>query len=408
MPPINGIIAEYNPLHKGHAYQLSECKKKTSAAYTVIVMSGNYVQRGEPAIIDKQIRTELALRSGADLVLELPVFYSCSSSRYFAEGAVDLMNKSGIITHLCFGSESGNLDELCSFASLLNHETEYFKTALNKHLSNGHSYPAARALAWGDISQGKSTLNPALPNNILAVEYIAALSRTKSRITPVTITRSGSGYHTPTSTPGEFSSATALRHLLLNRNFSKAASHVPKEASESFLTYLEHAPLITIDDYSAILSYLLSFVPDGIHDFPAYLWQRIKKRRNEFTTISSFISDIKSRNITYTSISRSLLHWMLGLTSDMFQTFYKGQINPYIRILGFRKDSQPLLRMLKEHAKVPIITKAADYQKVLSSSPEAVTFFEKSRNCDDLYYRMQSIKKGEPAKCELTRKLIIL
>lgn len=99
---------------------------------------------------------------------------------------------------------------------------------------------------------------------------------------------------------------------------------------------------------------------------------------------------------------------MLGLTSDMFQTFYKGQINPYIRILGFRKDSQPLLRMLKEHAKVPIITKAADYQKVLSSSPEAVTFFEKSRNCDDLYYRMQSIKKGEPAKCELTRKLIIL
>lgn len=185
-----GLIAEYNPFHNGHSYHIEMAKKLTGADYVVVVMSGDFVQRGTPAMIQKHARAKMALLGGADLVLELPVSYATATAEVFAYGGVKILDSFGVVDHICFGSECGNADLLMEIARILADEPEWYSATLKEHLKNGMSYPAARAAALPDYQEILSE-----PNNILGIEYCKALLKLNSNITPVTITRQGAGYH---------------------------------------------------------------------------------------------------------------------------------------------------------------------------------------------------------------------
>ena len=232
---IVGIIAEYNPFHKGHEFHIEKAKKITGADAAIIIMSGDYVQRGIPSIMPKHLRTQMALACGADVVLELPVCYATGSAEYFATGAVSLLEALGCVDYLCFGSECGEIKILQQIADVLCKEPAHYKVLLQKHFKNGNTFPAARKLAFIEyLNQHKSLscipeqISKILdsPNNILGIEYLKALSCLNSSIEPVTITREGAGYHDQTL-GGLFSSASALRQGLQDCELTKNANHTP-------------------------------------------------------------------------------------------------------------------------------------------------------------------------------------
>ena len=231
-----GIVAEYNPFHNGHLYQLQASRQQAGAECAVVVMSGNYTQRGEPAIVDKWARAEMALHSGADLVIELPVAYAMGSAEYFAYGAVKLLDSLGAIDMICFGSEAGSIDNLSAAARILADEPENYRSYLKEFLSEGISFPAARQKAislYAKSIYGKDHLSSLLksPNNILGIEYLKALLRLKSNIIPMTIERIGSNYNSA-ELSGNMSSATSIRKILNDNGWDNArellANTIPK------------------------------------------------------------------------------------------------------------------------------------------------------------------------------------
>jgi len=233
-----GIVVEYNPFHNGHLYHLQASRASCRADCVVGVMSGNFTQRGEPAIINKWARTEMALLNGVDLVIELPCAYAMASAEYFAFGAVKLLDSLGAVDTLCFGSESGNIQKLAEVASILADEPILYKQALKTSLASGKSFPAARQEALSNYLNsllGRDYLSDAItsPNNILGIEYLKALIKLNSKIVPISIERKGSGYHS-LELSGEICSATAIRKTLAENNWSDAkqllACALPKQS----------------------------------------------------------------------------------------------------------------------------------------------------------------------------------
>ena len=309
---VTAIISEYNPFHKGHLYHIETAKKETKADFVIAIMSGNFVQRGTPAIFDKYTRTEAALRSGVDLVLELPAMYATASAEYFALGGVALANTLGIVDYLSFGSEYGQADKFMEAASLLLHEPEEMKQPLKDALKEGLSYPAARAYA---VKTSHPELAELLetPNNILGIEYCKALLKLNSTIVPHTIKRQGQDYHSD-STDAGFASATGIRRLLKEQKESSRQllqKQLPPASYNLLNNYWGTSPL-TEDDLSMLLRYKL--ITENRTHLTEYfgvnrdLSNRIYKHLNEFESFSSFAELLKTKNITRTAINRALLH----------------------------------------------------------------------------------------------------
>jgi len=392
---IFAVIAEFNPLHQGHAFLLQEAREKSGADYCVILMSGNYVQRGEPAFLDKDLRTEAALRCGADLVLELPVPFATGSAEYFASAAVSLLDRLGCITHLSFGSEAGNLDLLEKGAAVLEKESPVFQEILQKNLKSGNSYPSARESAASQSGMAYDTA--ALlhsPNNILALEYLKALRRLNSSMKPLTIMRKGSGYHDQALTDyGIYASAEAIR-LAVHQN----------ESMESILQTVPEAAVPLIRD--AILSG--SFVPPDLISLPLFqmlcqadasklqlyqdvssaLAEKIIHFRDHYFLYKDLICALKSKDLTYSRISRSLLHILLGITKADVQSRKEDGYTTYASVLGFRKDSLPLLHHIKSHTSIPMITKYSDAGRFLNLTDRIR--FEKDLRADAFYQTLIS------------------
>jgi len=252
-----GLITEYNPFHNGHLYHIQKALELTGADRVVVVMSGNYVQRGTPALMPKELRTKAALCNGASLVLELPLAYATGTAEQFAFGAVSILHKLGCIDTLCFGSECGNIEILQEIASILHSETDEYKTLLQQFLREGASFPVARSKALDTLYPGKnykSILDH--PNNILGIEYLKSLLRLKSTINPCTIKRSASEYH-DTKLNASFSSATAIRQALISGDVAVLKGHVPDNVYSLFeTTYLKRYP-IESNDFSLLLKHRL-------------------------------------------------------------------------------------------------------------------------------------------------------
>lgn len=388
---IPGIIAEYNPFHQGHAWQIQTLKKKLQADYIIIAMSGNFVQRGVPAITDKFSRARMALNCGADLVLELPVLYAASSAEYFARGGVSLLNSTGVVTHLGFGTETEQTGFLQKAASGLNCQPDAFRLALQLELKKGLSFPAARTAAIKHYFDTQNYHLPenaeqilSSPNNILAVEYLRALEYYHSPILPCPVLRRGAGYH-DTSLRGGFCSASAIRACFKDDAPSSSPGgsfweklppgSIPEPALEVLRQYPH--PFLWEDDFSMLLHYkLLTESEEHLAryaDASPNLVRRIKKEITEFRSWSSFCEIMKTKNITFSRLNRLFLHILLEIYQEDYRSFPEPS---FLRVLGFRKNAAPLLAAIENSSFLPLVTSPARMEQTLPVSARRLLAYD--------------------------------
>ena len=424
---VTGIIAEYNPFHRGHKYQINYCKKELQADYVIVVMSGDYVQRGTPALLPKHLRAEMALRCGADLVLEMPVSVSTASAETFAMAGVSILDNLHVVDQLCFGSEYGEVSALQELAAVLVKEPKEYRVLLKTFLSEGLSFPAARSQALieyfkdphhfeGDDFDGILTplLNQIvqilnLPNNILGIEYCKALLRLDSSIRPVTLKRQGMRYHDTVlneqfSAPEHFASASAIRNALKSDSkINGVLKEVPNEAASILETAVNKNEFLLEDDFSLLLQYcLLNETPESLisyTDMSKDLATRICNQINHFENFTQFTELLKTKELTYTRIQRALLHTILKIREQP-----KGI--PYARVLGFIKSSSPLLKEIKQYTTIPVITKAADASGILSADGQKI--WNDNLRASNIYESILAQKTGRPFVHEYQKQLVLL
>lgn len=382
-----GLITEYNPFHNGHKYHMEEAKRITGADHVVVVMSGNFVQRGTPAIMNKYSRAKMALSCGADVVFELPVCYSTGSAEYFSLGAVSLLNQLGIIDEICFGSECGNVHELTSIARILAEEPLEYKTLLGTFLKKGYTFPLARTYALKALLPDIDEAILSSPNNILGIEYIKALIQLKSSIKPVTIARTLAGYHeedlnispqkgtnpAAISSTAAISSATAIRKSILEAtSFAVLESHVPGEVLSLLKEEYRKTFPIYEDDYTLLLQYKLMWETkeslSGYLDISKDIANRIKNTNISLLTYSQLAQEIKTKQLTLTRVNRAFIHILLNITAANMEEYKREGYTQYARILGLKKSSSYLLRNIKDKAQIPIVTKVGDASKTLNQT----------------------------------------
>ena len=407
-----GLITEYNPFHNGHAYHIEKAKMLTGADRVIVVMSGDFVQRGAPAVMPKHLRTESALLSGASLIIELPVCFATGSAEYFAQGSISLLNQLGCIDSICFGSECGDLHLLKEIAQILADEPIEYQTALKQALKEGASFPAARQEALNIYSDKYSEIL-ASPNNILGIEYLKALAKIHSKMEPYTIKRIGAGYH-DMDIDGQFSSATAIRsdiYQLADVNSSSESlplthiqTQVPSSCHELMKKNYQTRYPVKADDFSLLLkAKLLSETAGSLShylDMSPELANRILRLRNDYLSFEQFCDLLKTKELTRSRISRSFIHVLLGITNDWL-TAIKAPA-PYARILGFRRDHADLLGILKRTSDIPLITSPA--RAVLADT--AYQMLELDIYASDLYESVITDLYGTPFHNELTKQII--
>lgn len=419
---VTAIIAEYNPFQNGHAYQIERAREITCADYIIIIMSGNFMQRGEPAIIDKYARTQMALSNGADLVIELPVCYATGSAEYFAKGAVSILNQLGVVNYLCFGSENDDLTSIMQIAQVLVDEPAQYKKTLKQTLKKGVSFPVARKQALEEyFTNNQSQIDAALldtPNNILAIEYCKALINSNSDIKPIAIKRVGSEYHN-SELSSEYSSASAIRNVItsaypeqyFNLLLPALKSQLPNDVLMLFnQEYKKSFPVIA-NDFSAYLQYrLLEIEHNETIGFHKYLditddfSDKLHKNIFFFKDYSSFCETLKSKDMTYTRISRNLLHILLSVTKEDCELFLTGSVTYYVRVLGLNKNAQKLTSSIKKNASIPLITSPAKAKQLLDQTGQKQ--FNSDLLCSHLYNSVVSHKFHCDMQNEYNRQLI--
>jgi len=429
---VNGIIAEYNPFHNGHLYQLNTAIEQTGSDYTIIVMSGNFMQRGTPALMDKFLRAKMALLCGADLVLELPAYYAASSAEYFAMGGVTLLDKLGVVNHLCFGSECGDISILQKIAKIFTNEPAEFATLLRQNLKEGQSFPTARTnalLAYDNsLADYKEVLSS--PNNILGIEYCKALLRRGSRMEPVTVKRMGAAYHdtnlstddlcisnTVTScNPGSAtdipaSSATAIRQAIMDDvDLTCLKNHMPEDAYAVLEDAFHNCKPIFANDFSSLLHYKLlqeqAHGYEGFQDVTPELSDRIRNSLYDFKTLEDFCDLLKRKDMTHTRISRCLMHILLDIKTENMNTYCSYDYIPYARVLGFRKENTPLLSAIKENSSIPLVTKLADAENLLNE--QAYGMLQEDIRINQIYQSVLALKNGRTMANEYRVPIVIV
>jgi len=375
-----GLITEYNPFHNGHKYHIERAKQLTGADYCIAVMSGNFVQRGAPAIIDKYSRASMALHGGVDLVLELPVCYATGSAEFFSLGAVSLLHQLGVVDYLCFGSEAGNITPLEQAANFFLNPPNSYEEDLQYFIKSGLTYPAARLKAFEQSLPGVTQTNHESlvqiltePNNILGIEYLKALYCLASEINPVTIKRESAPYHESTLSKSEhhpvISSATAIRRSIQDLTdtaydyLSEIKYSVPSDIYDILVKQYRKSYPITEEDFSGMIKYkLLSESNDSLSnylDITKDLSERLKNMTDFHYSYTEFVNTIKTKNLTLTRIQRAMMHLLLNIRTQSMARYIEHGYTFYARVLGLRKESSPLLRKIEKCSNLPIITKVA-------------------------------------------------
>lgn len=352
---VAGIIAEYNPFHNGHLYQLEQTREITGADFVVAVMSGNFLQRGEPAMVNKWVRSRMAVINGADLVLELPFAFACNHSGMFARGAIEVLNGLGVVTHLSFGAEEPNLTVLGKIAEITALEEEPYRQALRSASEEGLSYGAARQRAveeTGGLLLGEQMDKP---NNILAIEYLRHLILTKSNIQPAAVKRKGPGYHDEIPF-GDLASATCLRNMV--KEGEPIQPYIPKATGEILK---EAGRPVFLEDFASLIFYRLlqqqEYSLAEIYSAGEGLENRFAKFMRTSPNLSSLIQQVKSRRYAETRVKRMLFQGLIGLTKSRMDQILKEKLL-YGRILAFNDRGRELIKMIRKSdgASIPLIT----------------------------------------------------
>lgn len=441
MPParrrafkVTGIIAEYNPFHSGHEYHIQKAREITNADYIVIAMSGDFVQRGGPAVFDKYTRAHMALLNGADLVLELPSSFACSTAEEFAGCGVALLDQLGVVDHLCFGSECGDVEELKKAADLIAAEPAGYSLALREQLKTGVSFPAARQIALEEACEAAAggTFGNLIssPNNILGLEYCKAIQSQHASLNPVTILRQGAGYHESFASPshkesGRFASASGIRQALYEefpRGEWKDFVSFQTFSGISFLPPVIHhlfslSKPLWPEDFSSLLNQKIldavNLSPDDpfsdYSDFSLDLSQRLKKSALDFSGWEDRTAQLKTRQYTYTRVNRALTRLLLGIKKDTIEDIKKENYAFYARMLGFRRTAVPLLTEIKKNSRIPLISRPSAALNILSGP--ALNQLQQDLYASHLYqcaYEQRYHIDGRKMKNEFNRKMLVL
>ena len=378
-----GLVTEYNPFHNGHLYHLNKAMELTGADISVAVMSGDFVQRGEPAVLDKYTRTSMALNSGVNLVVELPVNYAVSSAESFAAGALKVLDYIKADS-IAFGSESGDIERLSKLAHILCDNEDTLYKEISKCTANGISYAAARQKVVEKLTDKDTAAMLTSSNNILAVEYLKAIIKNNYAIKPYTVQRQGDSYN-DTDIRSEYASATALRENLKADNISEyipvkagliLSSNTnyiyPDDITEALFTRLLDILFASNYDKNVFIENVMQY-PDVSKEIAGRLYksamdmitrtvpQRSESKDNWAFSFGSLCEHIKTKEVPLSRIKRALVRITLGLDKKHMEKYAN---EPYIRVLGFDKKGQEYLSYIRKTVEVPLITKTADYRRV--------------------------------------------
>ncbi|MBU9720460.1 MULTISPECIES: nucleotidyltransferase [Bacillaceae] len=362
---ILGIVVEYNPFHLGHLHHLRASQEKTKADITIAVMSGSFLQRGEPALTDKWRRTKMALKNGVDLVIELPYIYSTQKAETFSDGAVSLLDTLGV-NKLCFGSESGEIDAFQQTVEKVTEHEHELDLLVKQYVKRGLSYPKAFSEAFDDYYQDSSsnTIDLTKPNNILGYQYVKSIKKRASSIKAYTITREKSGYHEK-SLSNKIASATAIRHELIEKGepIERVEANLPKASTEELL---EHMKLIGDfahwEHYFPLLQYKImtetSETLCQIYECEEGLEHRLKKYIFQTHSFHHFMEKVKTKRYTWTRLQRLFVHILMNTTKAFMEKYCEPLSPPYIRILGMSTEGRDYLSSIKNSLSIPLITRA--------------------------------------------------
>lgn len=395
-----GLIVEYNPFHNGHKYHLEKSKEITNATHTVAIMSGSFLQRGEPALFDKYTRAEMAVKNGVDLVIELPTLYACQSAEIFSHGAVATLNSLNCVNSLCFGSEEGNIDILQTISEILVKEPSDFKTTLKNFLDEGIVFPVARSKALYEyiknnhlLELSEDELQQVLnsSNNILGIEYIKSLIKLNSSIKPYTITRIASKYNS-TDIESNICSATAIRNSLKDNTDLKLIEnvvplHTFNEINHKINTNFN--PVFDYMFYDLLSSTIIRDVDNLTKYFEVNEGIENKIYSNVFTSknLEELINSTKSKRYTMTKIKRTLNNILLGINRDDVIKVKDLDKVPYIRILAFNNKGREIIKKIKTSSDIEIITKFSKISHVDDPIFDTLIKYDlKSSNMYNLIY----------------------
>lgn len=389
---IVGLVTEYNPFHLGHLYHLNKSKELSNCDYSISIMSGNFLQRGEPALVDKWTRAKMAIESGVDLVVELPFVYACQSAELFAYGAVKILNLTNSITNISFGTEDKNLYNLNSIANVLIEEPETFSKDIKNNLKSGLSYPKSRELALlnyfskNNINLENIEKSITSPNNILGIEYLKALKNLTSPIKAIGINRLESN-HNDKNLSKSISSATSIRNSILKYNdFSKIKNTIP---SESLELIKDKKNFNFLNKYSEIFLYKLlstNLNDNNYIDLNIDLKNRILNYSKDFENIDDFISIINSKNYNSSRIRRSIIHILMDLYCEDIERFFRSK-NNYLRVLGSNKKGFEIIKKIKKNSDITIINKLSDFKSKDNDMLDILNFDIKSSNIYNIFYK---------------------
>ncbi|HHD2751531.1 TPA: nucleotidyltransferase [Clostridium perfringens] len=359
---ITGIITEYNPFHLGHELHLKNSKKITNCDGVICVMSGNFVQRGLPALTDKWTRTKMALEAGVDLVVELPTLFATSSAEFFAFGAVSLLNSLNIVDNLCFGSECGDIDLIKKLSEIIVNEPQEFKEYLKELLKDGLPFPKARSKALMkylegtnfkiDFSYLETVLNSS--NNILGIEYCKSLYKLKSSITPFTIKRLGADYNKDELSKNEIASASAIRKSIYTSNIEESLEFMPAHSYE----ILKNSSFSSLDKMFDLVKYAIISNPNILKEIPEAsegIDNKIVQNIGKANSLDELINLCKSKRYSYTRLNRILCHVLLCVDNELLSL--RKSPPKYIRILGFNNKGREILKEIKQNSEINIVNK---------------------------------------------------
>jgi predicted nucleotidyltransferase len=362
-----GIVVEYNPFHNGHLYHLQQTKKETNAECLIAVMSGHFMQRGEPALVSKWARTKMALACGVDLVVELPYPFAVQTADMFAHGAISILDALHC-QEICFGSEHGHIDHFLNTVELLKRYEQKHDQQLKQLLASGISYAKAYAMALQQLQNESSLLDLSKPNNILGFHYVKAIVEQQSHIVPKTIQRMVAHYH-DSHLPSEetIASATSIRQHLQTNGFQAISSYVPPTTKEELQRYYTvYGTFHYWDRYFPLLKYRLLTMDieelRQIAEVEEGLEHRLKKAIQQAKSFHEFLACVKTKRYTWTRLQRICTHILTNTTKKEMEFVHAYKKATYIRLLGMTENGQRYLQRMKKELKLPLITKVATLQ----------------------------------------------
>lgn len=373
-----GIIVEYNPFHNGHLYHAHQARQAAKADLVIAVMSGHFLQRGEPAIVNKWARARMALENGVDLVVELPYAFSVQKAEYFSKGAVSILHELSC-NSFCFGSENGRIGDFLLSAEQVEASSHLLNPLIRKHMSKGVSFPKAQTLAREELFEDTLPLDLSQPNNILGFHYVQANRTLETPMEPLTIKRQQAGFHEEALSDQPIASATGIRKAIHERKGLKAVEqYVPPSVFKELTRYYNYyGQLHSWELYWPLLKYrLLSSSPSELaclYEVTEGIEYRLQQAARSASSFTDFMQAVKTKRYTWTRIQRMLVHILLNVPKEEMNEALESA--RYIRLLGMNGKGRQYLNEIKKNLSLPLITKAAAYKKELALDIKATEVY---------------------------------